>query len=235
MICRIQASFILIVVVYVFFNIENLFGQKTPCHQNKLTHEQYDSLIKEYGQIQFQIDFQNVIIYNFSDNKGDFIFECISEKGPYLLENKDSAISRIQILNYRIVDHKLIEMLSFSDKALPDFVVGVRNILFLEDYISFCDLNDDSIVDPIIVYYAQSSITVVLFYGENKIIIENSFIGYHEQTLNISSKFYNLPFKVQEKVKALMIRMESDSIGHFPEKWQNKMNAKKLLIKKSVH
>ena len=77
--------------------------------------------------------------------------------------------------------------------------------------------------------------TIVLFYGDDKIIIENSFIGYHEQTLNISSKFYNLPFKVQEKVKALMIRMESDSIGHFPEKWQNKMNAKKLLIKKSVH
>lgn len=227
--------------IFIFFSftfsalsVTILQGQQLLFHQDKLSQAELNSQVDLLTREEFHNNFSNIIAYNYSDNHGNFLFMLVSNKGPYLLEDKDSAVSRIEIINYRRDGLGLKKVKTFSDEALPDFVIGVKSISFLENYIYFNDLDGDSIVDPLVVYTSQTKTSMVLFYKGSEITIENVFKGYEQKSLSISEKFYALPLIIQEKVKGIMLNIDLEFHEHFPKKWFAAMGNRKLLITENV-
>ncbi len=204
-------------------------GQSSNCillSQKEISDIFNDSLKREYN-------LENAVlkIYKYSDKSGNYLTILNEIKGPYILLNNDTPNIKANAINLKNESGKISKIWNLEKDALPDYIVGVQDINFLEAYIEFNDLDNDSIIDPIIVYKTLTEIGLSVIYKNNIIPIEYQFKGVDFKSLRIDKSFYELPQIIKSYIEHKLYSMKTSMNIELPKAWQKKMKKNKTLIR----
>ena len=218
--------------VSLIFEASSLFSQGHSPHSELLSQNEISDLLNDSVTKAFNLDIPVYRIYKYSDKSGNY-FNILSElKGPYTIAT-DTPNIRVVALNLQMSNGKITKTWNLEKEVLPDYIVGVQNISFLEDYIEFKDLDNDSIIEPIIVYNTLTELSLLIIYKNQIVSIEYQFQGYDFETLRVDKSYYELPQIVKSYVEGKLHSLEKSMNIALPDKWQIKMKNHKTLIRAS--
>jgi hypothetical protein len=159
--------------------------------------------------------------YKYADKSGQFY--------TVLSQNSEAGSTHsIRAVTAKYENGKFINSWEVNDYI--DKKKGEQSISFWTKYTEFKDYDNDSRIDPIIVYRTEGnneSIRFVIYYNKQKIKIKNG----DEKQIEIDKAFYSLPDKLQTSVKDKMERMAKNDHAIFPDGWQKGMADKNTVIK----
>lgn len=184
-----------------------------------------DSIKKE-----FFLEDSTLKIYQYADKSGNYLTVFNEIKGPYKTENNMPTNIKAIAINFKIEEGNLIKMWGFEKLALPDYLVGIQNINFLDSNIELNDLDHDSIVEPIIVYQTLTETNLTVYYNNLASSIVFHHKGYNKKTLVVDKSFYGLPQMIKTYLELKLQSMEKTMNLDLPEGWIKKLQKQKLII-----
>lgn len=198
-----------------------------------LEDNQVDSIFTKVIKTQLNINYPIFRVYQYNDASGNHFFVLTENKAE---DNKNT--DTIQGFNILETNGKLkIEW------HLTDFILKNGNenseefsIWFWTKYISFTDINNDGLIDPIIVYGTtgingtdDGRVKILTYYkGEKRAIRHQNGVLDFERHTQVDSLFYELPDIINEYVKSLMKKMTENNHTIFPHGWETAMKNKEL-------
>jgi len=173
--------------------------------------------------------------YTYSDKSGDY-YLVLTESKDSITSEKDTINKNIKAVNIKTVNG------TFSKKwEINDFTNAnseETSIWFWTKYIDLKDYNNDSLIDPIIIYgtsgingYSDGRIKFIIYYKGQKIIIrhQNGVLDFERHT-QIDKAFYSLPLGLQNHIKLIMKTMTENDQAIFPNGWQKAMINRQTYI-----
>lgn len=197
----------------------------------KLTEEEKQKTVTKSVREKFNLENSILNAYKYTDASGAYLTTIGQNKGTYLLDNKDTATIKVTVINFKIENNELIEMCTFEINALPDFIVGVQDVIVLEDQLEFSDFDQDSLIEPLIVCRTLTELKLSIIYKSEIISINHHFKGYDYNTLNIDRQFYSLNEVIQNRIIEKLQMMETSSKFILPNNWKKKMKNRITLIR----
>ena len=170
-------------------------------------------------------------IYAYSDKSGNYLTILNEQKGIYTLGKNDTTNVKATAVNLKSESGKLSKTWTLEKEVLPDFVVGVQDIHFLNEQLEFSDLNNDSLVEPILVYQTFTERTLSIIYKNQIVSIAHQFKGYDFNTLNIDTAFYALPSEIIIYLQSKLHLLELSTQNALPKGWEKGMKKQKTLIR----
>jgi hypothetical protein len=221
-----------IFTIFLFFTSIFVFGQNKISDSKILTHQEIDELFTDSLSKKLDIPFH---IYK--------VFKCIDKSGQFyivLTKSNDNVISDKDTLNYKITAYNFHQKKSALIKRweINDFVTKPTNsnkieksIWFWTKYSEFKDIDNDSLIDPIIIYstsgmnFTDDGRTKILIYykGEKFAIRHQNGVLDFERNTHVDKGFYKLPTQLQDYTKMIMKKMTDDGNAIFPDDWQTAM------------
>ena len=198
--------------------------QSTFLSTSLLEEEKNDSIKNVFG-IKSPVFFVN----NYSDKSGNYFIVFTQQMKPEYAD-KDSHNNSIRFLNLKSDSGRLFPVWDYTVDAMPDFLMGTQAIHFNKELISFSDLDEDSLIDPIIAYTTKTKLDILIFHNKKPVSIELSFKISGKRKFNVDRSFYDLPLKMQNSlINKLEIAFEIFP-DEFPFKWKSGFQKKKLII-----
>ncbi len=195
-----------------------------------LTYKNKMALLNDSIKKEFFLEDSILKIYQYADKSGNYLTVLNEIKGPYKLENNVPSNIKAIAINFKMEDSKLNKMWGFEKLALPDYLVGIQNINSLDSLTELNDLDNDSIVEPIIVYKTLTETNLTVYYNNlaSSIVIHHK--GYNKKTLIVEKSFYELPQLIKTYLELKLKSMEKTMNLDLPEGWIKKMQKQKLII-----
>lgn len=173
-------------------------------------------------------------VREFSDNNGDNMFVFTEELS--MVSGKDTLHNKIK--GHFIQKKKgegwkqVLDVKDFLDE-------DEESIWFWTKYSVFEDIDKDGIMDPIIVYGSRHSDTylmegrlkIMVIYKGKKVFIrhENAILD-QDRVTQVDKAFYELPKSIQNRVRVIIKRIQSNDLGVFSYSLFEEMNMKKTRI-----
>lgn len=133
-------------------------------------------------------------------------------------------------LSYRVAGEQWKNALS-----IIDFTIGKEeSIWFWLPYCVFEDIDGDGVLDPIIVYGTDEGIEgrdsrmkIGMFYKGRKIFIRHqNSVDITKHGTQVDKAFHKLPESIQDKVKAIMRRLDEEGWVRFSSEWMTMIKQK---------
>jgi hypothetical protein len=229
--------YLLIVLAGLCFACSEQAKKKTPAPAAPSTETKHDVTFNPDTRKQLGIDYPVTKIYPYSDNSGNYHL-VLTETNDGVTAEKDTLHLKIKAFNFKESAAGLEKQWEVTDFTLPkaDDYDGEETIWFWTKYLNVKDIDKDGLADVILVYgtnalngYDDGRIKIILWHKGDKIAIrhQNGVLD-DERNTQVDAKFYTLPAPLQDHVKALMDKMDSDRVAIFPYGWQEAMKAHKL-------
>ncbi len=195
-----------------------------------LTYKNKFAILNDSIKKEFFLEDSILKIYQYADKSGKYLTVFNEIKGPYKLENNVPSNIKAIAINFKMENSKLNKMWGFEKVALPDYLVGVQNIIFLDSLIELNDLDHDSIVEPIIVYKTLTETNLSVIYNNLVSSIVFHHKGYNKKTLVVDKSFYGLSQIIKTYLELKLKSMEKTMNLDLPEGWIKKLQKQKLII-----
>jgi len=164
----------------------------------------------------------------------------LTESNDSITANHDTLNSSIKAFSFQSEQTGLVknwEINDFTKKQANDRGFE-SSIWFWTKYSEFTDLDNDSLMDPILVYgtsgtngYDDGRIKILVYNKGQKIAIRNqNGILDFERNTQVDKTFYSLPMEFQDRVKEIMETMVENNHAIFPAGWQDAMNKQQLTF-----
>lgn len=219
------------IVILILWATTSLFSQGQMCPGKLLAKNEISHFLNDSLKSAFDLEKPIYKIYEYSDKSGDYLTILNEIKGPYTLQNNDTTNIKATAINFKIEGSSITKMWNFEREALPDFIVGVQDINFLDDYIELKDIDNDTFVEQIIVYQTLTILGLFIIYKNQMISIENHFKGFDVKTFRVDKSFYELPPIIKSYIERKLYSMELSLNIALPNGWLKKMKKQKTLIR----
>jgi hypothetical protein len=215
-----------IILFFAHFSI----AQTHVVNSKFMTTSESDHFLSDSTKHLFKINSPVLYLYNYSDKSGNY-YTVFTQRTIAEYADKDSLPNSIRFLNLELKSGKLISVWDKEINALPDFISGTQTINFNKDLISFSDLDNDSLIDPVISYTTNTKCDIIVFYQKKPFIVELILGNSGQETIYIDPAFYNLPFEIQKNVTDKLDILYAIKPAEFPDGWKNAIQKKKTIIK----
>ncbi|MDP4261952.1 MAG: hypothetical protein Q8941_05420 [Bacteroidota bacterium] len=207
----------------------NAFTQKQTVRSEILTGKDIAATFGDAEKKDLELIYPISGVYKYSDKSGQF-YTILSESS----DPDGSSATAIRAVTAKYENGRFIniwEVNDFADKKKEE-----SSIMFWPKYTEFRDYDNDSRVDPVIVYSTAGNngignIRFVIYYKGQKILLRHQ--DDLERQIQIDKAFYSLPGKLQKSIKNKMELMVKNKQAIFPHDWQNAMENQKTIIKES--
>lgn len=211
--------------------IENLLSEKSHLSEGlaaKSKIEKYKNLTpKEKGHIGL-FTYSISGAFEYEDRAGQHaIFLGVTPHNPFS-KKQDRAVFNnvIKAVYCTIEDGYLTKQIEIEDLINPHS--SLFDIRFMPQYISFDDIDQDGLVDPIITYttmgkdgYRNGRTKINLLYKKTIISIDIQSSTKEEYLLiNTNTRFHFLPEQIKQKLINLVAQMENDGLCTLEDNWQ---------------
>lgn len=202
------------------------FGQVTI-----LTRAEVEKFLPENVRQKFKIDYNLFRVYTYLDKAGEN-WIVLTEKIDSITPTGDTLSGKIKAFRFSNGVNKFEKEWEINDTILK----GENTILFWTKYCDFKDVDGDGIIDPILVYGTRGindlrdgRLNILFIYQDQKIAIwhQNGVLDLERNT-QVDAAFYILPLSVQEYIKEIMQKIETNAHAIFPYGWKEAMNDKRL-------
>ena len=230
-----------ILTLLLFFAATLVFGQTKVVSSEILSQQATAKLFTDSLNKQLGITYPIRRVYKCIDKSGHF-FIVLTESNDTTTADKDTLNYNIKAFNFRQDKNGLLKKWEIND-----FITHQANYLDVKDametsiwfwtkYSEFADIDNDSLIDPIIVYgtggmnyTGDGRIKILIYYKGQKVAIrhQNGTLDFERNT-QVDESFYSLPTKLQEHVKQIMVTMTDNQHAIFPAGWQDAMKKHKL-------
>jgi hypothetical protein len=219
-----------------FFGLTVSFAQRIPVASETLSSGEATNLLTDTVRASLGLHFSVSKVYKYSDKSGQY-YVVLTENRDSMPIGEDTISDRIKAVEFKI------------DKAGPDKIWELTDhiieneheessIWFWSKYIDFNDDDNDSLIEPIIVYgtkglndFDDGRIGIVIYYKGRKIAIHHqNGVADQERETRVDKAFYSLPQKLQTAVKEKMEAMEENRHAIFPSDWRVSTNNKKIFF-----
>lgn len=199
-----------------------------------LTDKEVNKIFTDEIKRKHKIDFSIFRAYQYTDKSGQY-FTVLTESRDTIGKKKDTFSFKVKAITLKNDEGKLSAVWEVTDSKKK----SEEAIWFWSKYISFSDVNDDAVTDPILIYgtaglhhFEDGRVFILIFYLGQKVTIrqQNGTLDF-ERKLQIEPAFYKLPKAVQKAVTDKMIALSSRMQALFPVNWQKAMAVKKTVIK----
>jgi len=231
-------KYIILILLTFYFSIQ-IHGQTKTVSSEILSHTETNILFSESVNEQLNITYPVYRVYKCSDKIGQF-YIVLTESDDTITGNGDTLSYNIKAFDIADTENGL-----FKKWELNDFRIKQTNvdrwescIWFWTTYSEFQDIDNDSIINPVIVYgtegkngYDDGRIIIIIHYNDQIIAIrhQNGVLDFDRNT-KVDSLFYYLPVELQNEVKSIMTEMEENNHAIFPFGWQDAMNRKEIYF-----
>lgn len=230
-----------ILTLLLFFATTLVFGQTKVVSSEILSQQATTELFTDSLNKQLGIIYPIRRVYKCIDKSGQF-FIVLTESNDTVTADKDTLNYNIKAFNFRQDKNGLLKKWE-----LNDFITHQANYLDVKDametsiwfwtkYSEFTDIDNDSLIDPIIIYgtsamnyTSDGRIKILIYYKGQKVAIrhQNGVLDFERNT-QVDESFYSLPTKLQEHIKQIMRTMTDNRHAIFPAGWQDAMTKHKL-------
>lgn len=209
------------------------FAQHSPVSSEIISAKQIAVVINPSIKETLKLTYPIRRVYHYTDKSGEYY--CI------LTESEDSTNSDHDILHFHIravdvrVDtggfQKVWECNDYIDRRTEEC-----NMWFWTRYISFKDLDNDSLIDPVIIYGTSDRqadddggrLKLLIYYKGRKVAIRHQDCSLDEgRFTKVDAAFYDLPSSRQEAIEKTMKQIEDDGNSLFPGYWLKAMKNRK--------
>jgi len=203
-----------------------------------LTETETDNIFTQKIKAALRIDYPVFRTYYFKDMAGEH-YLLLTER-EYKKQYDEALNDTIKAFLIKKEGDKLA-----VDWILRDFILAENkaemkenSIWFWTKYIDLNDYDSDGFIDPIIIYGTSGKngtddgrIKIIIYYKGQKYAIrhQNGSLDFDRNT-QIDAKFYDLPAKIQDRVKEIMDKMTENAQAIFPYGFKEKMDAKKTYF-----
>ena len=230
-----------LLILLLFFATTEVFGQTKVASSEILSQQASSSLFTDSLNKQLGITYPIRRVYKCVDKSGQF-FIVLTESNDTITIDKDTLNHNIKAFNLHLDKNRLLKKWEIND-----FITHLANYLDVNDametsiwfwtkYSEFADIDNDSLIDPIIIYGTggmnntdDGRIKILIYYKGKKVAIrhQNGVLDFERNT-QVDKEFYSLPLKLQAHVKLIMKKMTDDGNAIFPYGWQDDMSKHKL-------
>lgn len=211
--------------------IENLLSEKSYISKELATKskiDKYKNLTpKEKGHIGL-FTYSISDAFEYEDRAGQHaIFLGVTPHNPFS-KKQDRAVFNnvIKAVYCTIEDGYLTKQIEIEDLINPHS--SLFDIRFMPQYISFDDIDQDGLVDPIITYttmgkdgYRNGRTKINLLYKKTIISIDIQSSTKEEYLLiNTNTRFHFLPEQIKQKLINLVAQMKNDGVCTLDDNWQ---------------
>ncbi len=233
----------LFVIVFVIFSLQ-IFAQTGTVSTEVLSREATVKIFSDSIKQKLNITYPIYRVYKCTDLTGLF-YVVLTESGDSLTPNNDTVNKSIRALKITSTKNGLSKSWELNDFIIK-LVYGSgyeSSLFFWPRYNEYTDLDGDNLIDPLVIYgtsgndgYYDGRIKIIIYHKGAKIAIrhQNSPMDFERNT-QVDKEFYDLPLKIQNKVKEIMLRMEDDNRAIFPAGWQEAMKRKELKFDENHH
>ena len=207
----------------IFFNLSGINAQQKLLQSEILSKEQVQTIFADSVRKEFKLNYPIFRVYKYSDKSGKYL--CVLTESNDSIDNeKDTFNHSIKAVNLRIDNNKLEKTWEINDYILKN-EKQENSIWFWTRYIEFKDFNNDSLIEPIIIYgtsgmngYGDGRIKFIIYYNGNKIAIrqQNGVLD-NQRNTQIDKEFFSLPQKLKDAVKAKTKLMVENNQAIFTE------------------
>lgn len=216
-----------------------VFGQSNYASSEKLSQIATAKFFNDSFNKQLGITYPIRRVYKCIDKSGQF-FIVLTESNDSITGDRDTLHHSIKVFNFRQDKSGLVkkwEMNDFITKQATNDDMET-SIWHWTKYCEFADLDNDSLIDPVLVYgssgmnyISDGRVKILIYYKGQKIAIrhQNGILD-GERNTQVDKAFYTLPSKLQDHIIILMKKMTEDENTIFPYGWQDAMKAQKLYF-----
>ena len=210
-------------------------GQSNHLSYEIVNKEELSKLFTNETRSNLNIKYPIYRAYKYYDKSGKY-YLLLTESRDSVTSEKDTLNKNIKALNIKM------DGAAFSKKwEINDFInsgTGETTIWFWTKYIALKDYDNDSLMDPIIVYgttglngYDDGRIKFIIYYKGKKVTIrhQNGVLDFERHT-QIDKTFYSLPKELQAHVRSQMKTMIANEQAIFPAGWEKAMINKQTYI-----
>jgi hypothetical protein len=228
-----------ILTLLLFFATTLVFGQTKGVSSEILSQQATAKLFTDSLNKQLGITYPIRRVYKCIDKSGQF-FIVLTENNDTITAEKVTLHNSIKAFNFRQDKSGLIKKWEMNDfitkQATNDDMEN--SIWFWTKYCEFSDIDNDSLIDPILIYgtsgmnyTSDGRIKILIYYKGQKFAIrhQNGTLDFERNT-NVDKAFYSLPLALQDHIKLIMKKMTDDDNAIFPYGWQSVMKAHKLYF-----
>ena len=221
---------LLIAFAILFFVIH---AQKSPANEY-LSTVQVKQLFTNSVRRTFDINFPILRVYHYFDRSGQYY--CVfTESLDSIKPEGDSLHRKIRVINLRKENGGFYKIWDLNDFISP--VRYEQSIWFWTKYVEFKDYDNDSLVEPLIVYgtlglndYDDGRIKFLIFYKGQKVGIRYQGCVEDCRSIVVDKAFYSLPEKLQKDIRVKMRFIEKTMGVIYPRDWEDGFNKGKLNI-----
>lgn len=203
----------------------------------KLSKKEMTSVFTDKRQIQLGISNQVYQAYTYKDESGEY-YLLLTDHMKAVTEEKDTLYDNIYGLNLTKKNNQFKKRSTIKGEIDEAWETSIG---FWNQYSQLTDLDNDSMVDPIIVYgtttqsmYKDGKVRIVAYNKKKRVTIkhQNSEIPDGRLT-KINKNFYDFPIQIQEAVMEKMRLMEKNGHAVFAEGWEDAMKNKATRLEKN--
>ncbi len=226
-------------ILLLFFATTLVFGQTKSVSSEILSQQATAKLFTDSLNKQLGITYPIRSVYKCTDKSGQF-FIVLTESNDAIIAGKDTLHYKIKAFNIHQDKIGLIKKWEMNDFIIKQSTNDdmENSIWFWTKYSEFADIDNDSLIDPILIYgtsgmnyTSDGRIKILIYYKGQKVSIrhQNGVLDFERNT-QVDKEFYSLPTKLQDHVKRIMEKMTDDGNAIFPHGWQTAMKARKLYF-----
>ena len=227
----------LLILLFLCSNIS--FTQNKSVYSKKLSAQEVNTIFSGALKKNLKIEYAINKVYEFNDNLGKhYLVLTVKEtKCGNEYVNCNKAI-KAYCIDYKNNNYNL--KWNLNDFILPNGneVSEEFSISFWTKFLNLSDVDANGIIDPIIVYgtkglngFGDGRVKIVVYNNGKKFVIRHqNGISDYDRITKVDAGFYQLPSKIQRRVKEIIENLIKDKNVIFPYNWQNDMKEKELVI-----
>lgn len=214
----------------------SLAAQNSPVNSEVIPTSETTWLTDSLKQI-FRLSYPVNQVYHYSDRSGNF-FCVFTESRDSIIPSKDTLHFRIRAVNLKQEPNgQFSKVWDMNDYVLQKDQ-HESDIWFWDQYISFEDIDNDGLADPLIVYgtsagngFSDGRVKCMLFYKGEKIGVRHqNALGVNDRNTTVDKAFYSLPASLQSAVLQRMEAMVKNQHAVFSSGWQKAMKNKRTYF-----
>ncbi|WP_207514911.1 M949_RS01915 family surface polysaccharide biosynthesis protein [Longitalea luteola] len=220
---------------FLIIFINNAFAQTSAITSDIVSPKELATLLTDSIKKEMKINLPVYRVYRYVDKSGTHY--CILTESSDVIKDNDTLHQTIKAVNLVQKDGNLSKAWEMNDNIIKS-EQEENSIWFWTKYMEFRDYNEDSLIDPFLIYgtsgydgTSNGRIKILIYYKGQKVAIrhQNGVLDFERET-QVDQAFYNLPLSLQSAVQKKMELMTKNNVAIFPAGWQTAMKNRKLVF-----